>query len=393
VTTVAFLTHSTADSGAEQAVVSALACWSPDAGRAILVLPGDGPIADRARSAGIEWRVVALAEGVRTARRAERRVARIAGSVFGLVRHSGAVRRQLLQDDVDVVVAISMKAFVFGWMAARRTGATFVWNLHDRVDPAYFPRAVVPLLRHVLPRLADGIVVNSRSTLATIRPGRTPVLVSTPAVELDTREFAGPGDQVRKVVMVGRLTPWKGQDQFLRAFAAVFGDTGAEAHVVGGALFGEDEFVASLHEQCARLGIADRVHFTGHVQDPNAHLVDADVLVHASRIPEPFGIVVVQGLWARCAVVATAPGGPAEVITDGVDGLLVPCGDEAAMGLALTRLRDDASLRRRLAVAGRETAGRYGAAQAAADLSTWLVEIQGHRVAAGSVTLASAQRD
>ena len=41
------------------------------------------------------------------------------------------------------------------------------------------------------------------------------------------------------------------------------------------------------------IGIADRVHFVGHVHDPWASLVDADVLVHASTIPEPFGQVVV----------------------------------------------------------------------------------------------------
>ena len=385
-TTVAFLTHSSADSGAEQTILSAMVFWPEGEGRPVLVLPDDGPIAKRARMSGIDWRVARLDDGVATTRRHERRVSRLAGTVMGLVRHSSGVRRVLLQEDTDVVVAISVKSLVFGWLAGRRSGAKFVWSLHDRVDPAYFPRAVVPVLRHVLPRLVDGIVVNSQSTLATIRPRGTPVLVSTPAVELDPREFDGPGDEVRKVVMVGRLAPWKGQDLFLRAFAHAFHGSDAEAYVVGGALFGEDDYAASLREEAIRLGIEDRVHFTGHVQDPFGYLVDADVLVHASRIPEPFGRVVVQGLWARCAVVATAPGGPAEIITDGVDGLLVPCGDEAAMAGALRRLREDAGLRRRLATAGRETAERFGAGPAAEALSSWLVRLHRGDVARGSVT-------
>ena len=136
-----------------------------------------------------------------------------------------------------------------------------------------------------------------------------------------------------------------------------FDGSPAEAFIVGGALFGENEYEQSLKKLAVDLGIADRVHFVGHVHDPWAWLVDADVLVHASTIPEPFGQVVVQGLWARCAVVASTPGGPAEVITDGVDGLLTPCGDVEALAAALARLRADHDLRRSLARHGRVTAG------------------------------------
>jgi glycosyltransferase involved in cell wall biosynthesis len=389
-TTVVFLTHSSADSGAEQTILSAMVCWPEGGGRPVFVLPDDGPIAKRARVSGIDWRVALLDDQVATTRRAERGVRRIASTILGLVRHSGGVKRVLHQEDADVVVAISVKALVFGRLAGGRAGTKFVWSLHDRIDPQYFPRAVVPVLRHLLPRMVDGLVVNSRSTLATIRPRRTPVLVSNPAVELDARDFAEPGDEVRRVVMVGRLAPWKGQDLFLRAFAEAFAGTATEAVVVGGALFGEDDYEQSLRREADELGIADRVRFTGHVQDVWEHLVDADVLVHASRIPEPFGRVVVQGLWARCAVVATFPGGPAEVISDGEDGLLVPCGDEAAMTQALRRLRDDGALRRRLATNGRETAERYGAGAAADALSTWLTALHRDRVVPGSVTLASS---
>ena len=188
------------------------------------------------------------------------------------------------------------------------------------------------------------------------------------------------------MVMVGRLSPWKGQDVFLEAFASAFAGSNAEAYVVGGALFGEEEYEAALRQQARDLGIEHRVHFVGHVADPWAYLVDADVLVHASRIPEPFGLVVVQGLWARCAVVATSPGGPAEVITDGVDGLLVPCGDAASLGRALSTLRGDAGLRTRLSAAGHETAREYGAGVTTPPLHDWLVAVHEGRVSTRSVS-------
>jgi glycosyltransferase involved in cell wall biosynthesis len=215
------------------------------------------------------------------------------------------------------------------------------------------------------------------------------VLVSTPAISLDGREFRPPGREVRRVVMVGRLAPWKGQDLFLRSFAEAFRATDAEAVIVGGALFGEDEYEQHLHQEVSRLGISNRVHFSGHVEDVWSYLVDADILVHASRTPEPFGLVVVQGLWARCAVVATVPGGPSEVITDGKNGLLVGCDDEVAMTRALVRLRDDAALRENVAAAGRETARQYAAPRASAALSAWLRDLRAGKVRSGTVTESS----
>jgi glycosyltransferase involved in cell wall biosynthesis len=380
-----FLTHSGADSGAEQCTVSYLAHWPESEEMPLLLLAEHGPIEDRARAAGVTTLTIRLHPAAAGTRRGERGPLRLLGMVARLAGHASRVRAVLGSHSADTVVAFSLKAMVFGWLAGRRSGATVVWSLHDRVSRDYFPTLLVPVLRHLGPRLVDGIMVNSRATLSTIRPGRTPVAVATPPIELDPREFHEPAEEVRRVVMLGRLSPWKAQDLFLGAFAEVFADTSAEAYVVGGALFGEDDYAEGLRAQVRDLGLEDRVHFVGHVEDPWAWLVDADVLVHCSRIPEPFGQVVVQGLWARCAVVAASPGGPTEVVTDGWDALLAPGGDGSALIDALARLRDDVDLRRALARHGRLTAARYDAALAAPRLAAWLTDLHLNRLAPRSV--------
>jgi glycosyltransferase involved in cell wall biosynthesis len=386
VTRIVFLTHSGADSGAEQSIVSYLARWPPSNWRPALMLAQGGAIEDRAKASDVECFTVELDAEVADTKRSERKVRRLGAMVLGLVRHASKVHGVVIRRSTDVVVAISLKSLVFGWLAGRRAGATVVWSLHDRVHGGYFPWFVVPVLRYLVPRMVDGIMVNSKSTLATIRPGRTPVIVATPSIELDSRDFHEPRDEVKRVVMLGRLSPWKGQDLFLRSFAVAFEGSQAEAYIVGGALFGEDDYEKELLREAEELGIDDRVHFVGHVSDPWAWLVDADVLAHCSRIPEPFGRVVVQGMWARCAVVATRPGGPEEVISDGKDGLLVPCGDEQAMTEALRRLRTDATLRRRLAEGGRRTALGYDATVIAPQLGGWLTALHDGNVPAGSIT-------
>jgi len=81
--------------------------------------------------------------------------------------------------------------------------------------------------------------------------------------------------------------------------------------------------------------------------------------VHASTIPEPFGQVVIEAMAAGVPIIAADAGGPAEVVTDGVDGLLVAMGDVDALAGALTRMAGDPELRDRLADAGRVTAAAF----------------------------------
>jgi glycosyltransferase involved in cell wall biosynthesis len=159
--------------------------------------------------------------------------------------------------------------------------------------------------------------------------------------------------------MVGRLAPWKGQDVFLEAFARAFPGGEEQAVLAGSAMFGEDAFEAQLRARSAELGIAERVEFTGFVDDVHALLAGCDVLVHASVIAEPFGQVVIEGLAAGLAVIATDSGGPAEIITDGVDGLLCPAGDVGLLAELLRRLANDPAERDRLGAAGLRRAADF----------------------------------
>ena len=78
--------------------------------------------------------------------------------------------------------------------------------------------------------------------------------------------------------------------------------------------------------------------FRGFRPDMGSELERVDAMIHASVIPEPFGQVVIEGMAAGLAVVASDAGGPAEVITHEVDGLLYPPGDVAALAVLLRRL-------------------------------------------------------
>jgi len=78
-----------------------------------------------------------------------------------------------------------------------------------------------------------------------------------------------------------------------------------------------------------------------------------DLLVHASTIGEPFGQVILEGMAAAKAVVATRGGGVPEFVEDGVTGLLVPMGDAPALAAAMTQLLANRNLRLEMGIRAR----------------------------------------
>jgi glycosyltransferase involved in cell wall biosynthesis len=367
---VVYLDHTAQPSGAELSLARTLgAATGFDAH---VVLAADGPLVPLLDRGATSLEVLPMAESARGLARGRVGARLPVGSAAATARYVLRLTRRLRRLRPDVVHTNSLKAAVYGGVAARLAGVPVVWHVHDRIADDYLPRAAVRLVRGLAPRLADHVVVNSEATAATL-PASVPVTVLPEAVPRPggDRERAGgsPGrDGPLRVGIVGRLSPWKGQDLFLRAFARAFPDGDERAVVVGGALFGEHDVEERLRSLVADLGIADRVELLGHRDDVAGQLRRLDVLVHASLIPEPFGMVVAEGMAAGLAVVAADAAGPAEIIERDVDGILYPIGDEAALADALRRLAADPALRRELGDAARRRARDFEPAVVAAAL-------------------------
>jgi len=105
----------------------------------------------------------------------------------------------------------------------------------------------------------------------------------------------------------------------------------------------KDEIVALAQE----LGIADRLHITGWTETPMAYTALMDYAVLLSRW-EGFGLVVAEYMFARKPVVATAVDAIPDLITHGVNGLLVPVDDAEAAAAEIVRLHDNRELREQL---------------------------------------------
>jgi glycosyltransferase involved in cell wall biosynthesis len=141
--------------------------------------------------------------------------------------------------------------------------------------------------------------------------------------------------------MLGRLAPWKGQHVFLEAFARAFNGGSEVAVLVGDAMFGsaETDYGSDLRELTRKLDVAERVDFRGFRDDIWTELANMSICVHASLVPEPYGQVIIEAMLAGVPIIATEGGGPSEILTNDLDGLLYPgrgcrcaCGRTAAPG-------------------------------------------------------------
>jgi glycosyltransferase involved in cell wall biosynthesis len=364
---VVFLDHCAQLSGGELALLRLLPALDVDAH---VILAEDGPLVSRLREDGVSVEVLPMAEVGRSLRRDLVRagafpIASLAVSAAYAVR----VARRLRGLRPDVVHTNSLKAAFYGGVGGRLARIPVVWHVRDRIADDYLPAAAVRLVRAARHLLPSAVIANSKATRATLDGTSlsakrsafvipSPVIYHSVATEIEGRSSF---DGALRVGIVGRLAPWKGQHLFLEAFARAFPDGDQRAVIVGGALFGDDDvaYGEGLRGQAARLGLADRVEFTGHVEDVSAVLARLDVLVHASTVPEPFGQVILEGMAAGLAVIAAGAGGPVEIATEGVDALLYPPGDVDALTACLHRLDRDKALRDRLGQAARDRAAEF----------------------------------
>jgi glycosyltransferase involved in cell wall biosynthesis len=154
----------------------------------------------------------------------------------------------------------------------------------------------------------------------------------------------------RLIGLIGRIDWWKGHEYFLEAMAEVVQHTSDVKGMIIGQLSMASidrnlQYFTSLKSIVKSLCLEDKIIFTGFRGDIPRFVSALDVVVHASSTPEPFGLVVIEGMAAGKPVVATAAGGVLDIITDEMNGLLVPCKDATAMAKAILRIlsnRDEA---------------------------------------------------
>jgi glycosyltransferase involved in cell wall biosynthesis len=162
------------------------------------------------------------------------------------------------------------------------------------------------------------------------------------------------------VLMVGNIRAWKGQREVVAALRLLPPEIRSRLRVffAGATASMDSVYEAELRDEVAAGGLGDCVSFLGSRSDISDLYGAADIAVHASTTPEPFGLVVPEAMALNCAVIAASFGGPAEVITPGTGFLCNPSVPQQYADVLEQLVRDE-SLRRAIAAAGPERAALF----------------------------------
>jgi glycosyltransferase involved in cell wall biosynthesis len=251
------------------------------------------------------------------------------------------------------------------------SGEVYTWGTAlDRPLPRRFVRGATRL-RNLLVRDADAFVAMSRAiesemVAAGISPEK--VVYSPHGVDTDhfrpasateraglRRRLGWPEDALI-VIYTGRLLRGKGLETLLDAFAAVAPQAPAARLVLVGSGAGQALSVEdALRARAARDGLAERVVFTGRLEDVAPALRASDVFVFPSLF-EALGISLIEAAACGLPGVGSRTGGIVDVLGDGRAGVLVPPGDASALADALRALLADPVRRAALGAGARQTA-------------------------------------
>ena len=266
----------------------------------------------------------------------------------------------LEEKQIDLIHANSLAAGLIGGIAAKLYGVPIV--MHKRYATAY------GVLDRLCEKLLDRVILVSEATRWAFAPHSKQTLIYN-GVELSAlRPPLSPprwrgGKTLRAdlnldpdallIGIVTRITPEKGIHLLIEATAKLKASPYIQLLVVGGPYFPKDaEYIDSLKVQAEKLGIADRVIFTGFLEDTGAILSLLDVVLLASTIPEACPRTIIEAMAAGVPVIATPLGGSKELVTPET-GILVPAEDADAFAAAITQLAEDNERRKQMGKACR----------------------------------------
>ncbi len=358
---VLFVSHSAELNGSELWLLETLRCIDRNRFDPLLVVPGPGRLEEAARSAGVETKRAPMVWWIADKSRRFRQPA-----AWALTQRSAGRIVRLIRERKPDLAFSNSAAVAAGALAARRSGLPHVWAVHEMLAG---PRTHLFHLRggravtSFILRSSRRVIVNSRFCAGAFPPSDKIVVVpngarlkirdDAAAAAIRARLGAASGTPVLGVV--GKLYEGKGQIEAVRA-AGLLKDEfpGLRLAVIGEPR--DAGYAAAVRAEAARAGLNGQVVFEGWRSDLDDWLAAMDVLLVPSTV-ETFGRAALDGMSCGTPVVAAAAGGSAEVVEDGVSGILVPERTPTLLAEAAARILRDPALASRLADGGRRAVG------------------------------------
>lgn len=310
-----------------------------DAGRPVTVaLPGPGPLTPLLRDRGADVVVCPMPVLRKAALRPAGAVRLLRDGLTGLLPAVALVRRH----GSVYVNTLTIPSWL---VLARLLRRPVLCHVHEaeRSAPRLLRRAMA-----LAPRLADGVVVNSRfslGVLADVAPSlreRAVVVYNGVQGPADVTPARRAPDGALRLLFIGRLSPRKGPQVAVATLRELLA-RGIDAHLtlLGSVFEGYEWFEEELHEAVREAGLEARVDFLGFRPEVWPVLAGADVVLVPSLVDEPFGNTAVEAVLAARPVVVSGTSGLVEAVTGYGSAQCVEPGRTDAWADAVARIAAD----------------------------------------------------
>jgi glycosyltransferase involved in cell wall biosynthesis len=300
---ILFLEQSSELGGGQQCLLDLLPAVRERGWNALVAAPGSGPLFDRARACGADTAVIEIGpytDGSKT-------VGDGARFAMDTMRLQSWIARQ----DANVIYSSAPRPLVAAALGAR--GRPTVFHAQHFLGKRYAVSVAGWALQHARTTLiADAEYVGAQYFPYTAPERRHVVYNGVAEIPFVERKFG------RRIGLIGRIAPMKGQADFLRAAARL--PEGATFVICGSPMFCPPVYVEEVHRLAAGLP----VEFLGWRDDIATVLAGLDLLVVPSTSAEATTRVILEAFSAGVPVVAYSIGGIPEIVRDGENGFLVP---------------------------------------------------------------------
>lgn len=190
--------------------------------------------------------------------------------------------------------------------------------------------------------IADG-VPGEKIIVAT--PPAIPETISNELIQSLNKQYRTDKDTLF-IGIFGRITPWKGQREFIEAAnIALASNKNIKFFIVGDVTDSSQAYFDQIQQQITKLGIENNIVFTGYIENIYDYYELMDIVLHTSVEPEPSGRVIFEAMSQGKVVIASSLGGPKEFIEHNVDGFIIDPLDSPAIASTILELASDPSKR------------------------------------------------
>jgi glycosyltransferase involved in cell wall biosynthesis len=279
--------------------------------------------------------------------------------VRGFTRSYPKIQQLLNANDIDIIHSNDIVIGILPGLLSVLRKTPHVWHIRSNIGEI---RIFTGLTRWLVLSLSTLLIGVSKSVVRQFDKSSTskvrlvynglPHEVVDRVLPYDTNFRSRHGFVADDLIVccVGRINSWKGQGFLADAFASILNELPDTVKLlfVGDAYPGSEFYQSELEEQIEQLGIGHRTVHISFVTDIRSVYEAIDILVVPSVVPEPFCLVVLEGMAYNCPIIAADHGGPSEILQDQLTGLLYAPNDSQGLAQRIKQLVFDDGLRTQL---------------------------------------------